>query len=272
MAALPLVRRTAGGADPAAAPGAAADPARPAGSPSGRPAAHGAASVSEVMLLQLVRWRTGAAAWGLSRLVLGPRALGRAPGLHFTRVLGSGRNGGFGLAPGFDRQGVAAFFADEDSARDYAAQSPALQVRRDHSQECLLLLCRASAARGSWAGHTMAATSPAAAPGEPVAALTRASIRPRHARAFWRHTPAAQAALDAAPGCRLAAGLGEAPLLRQATFSLWDDAASMEAFARRGAHRQASADATGRDWFSESMFVRLVPIEMEGTWHGRRFG
>jgi hypothetical protein len=270
MAALPLVRRSAGAGDPA--PGTTGVAAGIEADAAGRSGAHTDAAASEVLLLQLVRWRDGAAAWGLSRLVLGPRALGRAPGLRFARVLGSGRNGGFGLAPGFDRQGVAAFFADEAGARAFAAHSPALRARRDRSQECLLLLCRASAARGSWAGHTMAVTAPPAAPGQPVAALTRASIRPRHARAFWSHTPAAQAALDAAPGCRLAAGLGEAPLLRQATFSLWDDAASMEAFARRGAHRQASADAMGRDWFSESMFVRLVPIAVEGTWHGRRFG
>ncbi len=267
MAALPLVRRTT--ADGAEAPDDAAERARPG---TARAAPGADATASEVLLLQLVRWRAGSAAWGLSRLVLGPRALGRAAGLRFARVLGSGRHGGFGLAPGFDRQGVAAFFADEDSARDFAVRSPALRARREHADDCLMLLCRASASRGSWGGHTLAVTAPAAAPGQPIASLTRASIRLRHARAFWRHTPAAQAALDAAPGCRLAVGLGEAPLLRQATFSLWDDAASMEAFSRRGAHRQASADASGRNWFSESMFVRLVPIAIEGTWHGRTFG
>ncbi len=268
MAALPLVRRTAGGSDPAAAPADATGRVDPA---AGRSAAGADAAASEVLLLQLVRWRAGAAAWGLSRLVLGPRVLGRAPGLRFARVLGSGHQGGFGLAPGFDRQGVAAFFADEATARDYVRHSPALKARREHAHECLLMLCRASASRGSWGGHTMAVTAPPAAPGQPVASLTRASIRLRHARAFWRHAPAAQTALEAADGCRLAAGLGEAPLLRQATFSLWDDAAAMEAFSRRGAHRQASADAMGRGWFSESMFVRLVPIAIEGTWNGRRF-
>lgn len=267
MAALPLVRRTAG--NTATAP---ANAVGETGSAAGSPDARTLAARSEVLLLQLVRWHAGAAAWGLSRLVLGPRALGRAPGLRFARVLGSGHEGGFGLAPGFDRQGVAAFFADESSARDYARHSPALRARREHAQETLLMLCRASASRGSWGGHAMAVTAPPAAAGQPVASLTRASIRLRHARAFWRHTPAAQAALEAAAGCRLAVGLGEAPLLRQATFSLWDDAAAMEAFARRGAHRQASADAMGRHWFSESMFVRLVPIAVEGTWHGRHFG
>jgi hypothetical protein len=67
-------------------------------------------------------------------------------------------------------------------------------------------------------------------------------------------------------------GLGEAPLLRQATFSLWDDQAAMDAYARQGAHAGALAGAWREGWFSEWMFVRFAPIAIEGQWHGRRFG
>jgi spheroidene monooxygenase len=99
-----------------------------------------------------------------------------------------------------------------------------------------------------------------------VAALTRASIRPRHAAAFWRHAPPSEAALAQAAGCRLAVGLGEAPLLRQATFSLWDNAAAMDAYARSGAHQAAIRAAHGGGYFSESMFVRYRVLGIEGHW------
>lgn len=82
----------------------------------------------------------------------------------------------------------------------------------------------------------------------------------------------AERSLEQAPGCLLAAGVGEAPLLRQATFSVWDSLASMDAYARHGAHLQAIQAAHRERYFTESMFVRFVPSGMRGTWKGRCHG
>ncbi len=228
-------------------------------------------STATVALLLLVRLESKAVPWGLSRLVRGERALGDVPGLRFARVLGSGRGGGFGLMPGLDHQGLICFFNDEDSARAFARDAPLLSAYRERADESLLALLRASSCRGSWSGATLAATAPTS-DSAPIAALTRASIRLRHAARFWRHAPATHDGIARAPGCRLAIGLGEAPLLRQATFSLWDNAAAMDAYARSGAHLAAIRGAYEQGWFRESMFVRFVPISIEGRWQGQRYG
>jgi hypothetical protein len=222
-----------------------------------------------VALLLLARLRSGA--WGLSRLVRGERALGEVPGLRFARVLGSGRDGGFGLAPGFDHQGLMCFFDDEASARAFAQEAAVMRAYRDHAHEMLLVLLRATSCRGTWSGASLAVTATAQADA-PMAALTRASIRPRHAARFWQHAPATHEGIARAQGCRLAVGLGEAPLLRQATFSLWDNSAAMDHYARSGAHLTAIQGAYQQGWFSESMFVRFAPISIEGQWHGRTYG
>jgi hypothetical protein len=225
-------------------------------------------ALASIALLLLVRFPSRAVPWGLSRLVLGARALGLAPGLRFVRVLGSGRDGGFGLAPGFDHQGLICFFDDEGSARAFVATSPSLHAYRERAQECLVALLRATSCRGSWSGASLAVTAKAQADA-PMAALTRASIRLRHAAAFWQHAPATHDGIARAAGCRLAIGLGEAPLLRQATFSLWDDTQAMDAYARSGAHLAAIKGAHEQRWFSESMFVRFAPISIAGQWQGR---
>jgi hypothetical protein len=248
-----------------------AAPTAPGGGVTAERPAPGALALPTVALLLLVRYRAASVPWGLSRLVLGEGALGAVPGLRFARVLGSGRQGGFGLAPSFERQGLIGFFDDETSARDFAERSALMQAYRARSSERLLALLRASSCRGSWGGQSLAVTAAAETPG-PVASLTCAAIRPRHAARFWRHSPPAQAGVARAPGCRLAVGLGEAPLLRQATFSLWDDQAAMDAYARSGAHASAIAGAWREGWFSESMFVRFVTVAIEGQWHGQRFG
>jgi spheroidene monooxygenase len=81
--------------------------------------------------------------------------------------------------------------------------------------------------------------------------------------------PPAEVALHDAAGCLLAAGIGEAPVLRQATFSIWRDVAAMDAYARSGAHLAAIRASAQGGFFSESMFVRFVPYEARGTWRGR---
>lgn len=220
-----------------------------------------------VMVLLLARCRSGAVPWALSRLVLGRRGLGPVDGLRFARVLGSGRGGGFGIVPSLHHHGLVGFFDDEDSAHRFVDSSPAAAAYRAHADEFACGVLRATASRGSWGGATLAVTA-TATPGERCAALTRASIRPRWARRFWGHTPTTGHDLAAAKGCRLAVGLGEAPIVRQATFSVWDDTAAMEAYARQGAHRDAAAGAWRERWFSEWMFVRLKPLRLEGRWHG----
>jgi spheroidene monooxygenase len=135
-------------------------------------------------------------------------------------------------------------------------------------------------ARGHWDKQAWQATSPEALghhaeikedKGAPFAVLTRASIVPTKAMAFWRFAPAAQADLTQAPGCLLAMGLGEAPLVRQCTFSLWKDTDSMLQYAQQGAHQVASAAAYKHQFFSESLFVRMQVLQMAGVWMGNSY-
>jgi len=133
-----------------------------------------------------------------------------------------------------------------------------------------------TSARGSWDGRSWDATPKERlgkylhtdTPDAGMVALTRASIRPAKAVAFWRYAPAAQDDLKNAPGCELAMGLGEAPLVRQCTFSLWKNTQSMMDYAHTGAHQQAIAAAYKNDFFSESMFVRMRVLRREGQWSG----
>jgi spheroidene monooxygenase len=245
--------------------------ARP-GEPAAAPATTGqAVTGTDVVVLLVADFAPGSLLWGWSRLVRGPRALRGTPGLRFARVLGSGHEGRFGLRPSGSVQGLFAVFRDADSAAAFADRHPLVAAYRRRARESCTLLLRACASRGRWGGQAIAVSADAPASG-PVASLTRASIRPSRAVAFWRHAPPAQASLDHAEGCRFAVGLGEAPLLRQATFTLWESAAAMDAYARTGAHQEAIRAAYQGGFFSETMFVRFAPLRLQGSWKGRRFG
>ncbi len=209
-----------------------------------------------------------ARAWGWSRIVLGAAALRGVPGLRFAKVLGSGAQGGFGLKPSASIHALFCVFDGADAADAFTAPTGALRAWRERSRECLAVKLRPYSCRGSWSGRRLE-TSGAAPDGGPVASLTRASIRPTRAAAFWRMQPPAERSLAERPGCLLAAGVGEAPLLRQATFSVWTGAAAMDGYARSGAHQDAIRAAARGAFFSESMFVRFVPYDAQGSWKGR---
>jgi len=158
--------------------------------------------------------------------------------------------------------------------------SSAVQAYRSRARECWTGVLSVQSARGHWDKQAWQTSSPEALGSHtdrqedgraPLAVLTRASIVPTKAMAFWRYAPAAQADLSQAPGCLLAMGLGEAPLVRQCTFSLWQDTASMLQYARQGAHQVASAAAYKHQFFSESLFVRMQVLQMAGVWMGRSY-
>lgn len=238
-------------------------------------------SVAGVIVVLLVDYLPQHKTWGWMRLVQGPAALKDTAGLLFAKVMGSGQGGGFGLRPSGTHQGLVCLFDSQQAAAAFC-QSEHVRNMVAHAREHWVGLFAVTSARGQWDQQAWAVTpqhclseSPEASPvvgREPVAVLTRGSIKPAKAVAFWRYTPAAQAELGKFEGCQLAMGMGEAPLLRQCTFSLWDDTESMVAYAHNGAHKAAITAAYKNDYFAESMFVRMRVLSMRGTWQGRAFG
>lgn len=243
-----------------------------------------AVRMDTAVLLVLIARRPGQWWWGLGRYVLGPWALRGVPGLRLCKVLGSGHEGGFGLRPSWDRQGLLCVFDSRQQAEAFAEQHPAVQGYRQRARECFMAMLQPTSSRGTWSGLGLQPAStnadnpdyPANSGSEPPAAgmatLTRASIRPLAAWRFWRHAAPSQADLAHAPGCLLAVGLGEAPLLRQATFSIWQSVGDMERYAHSGAHQGAIRAAYQGGFFSESMFTRFAPLWLRGTWKGQHFG
>ena len=208
--------------------------------------------------------------WGWSRIVRGPRALRGIPGLLFSKVLGSGFDGGFDLRPSRSRQGVFALFDSSQKAQDFITHSKLVREYQNRSDEFCWATLKTFSCRGSWDGISLQVNAEPTAHG-PVAALTRASIKFSKAPAFWRHALPSQTALEGVDGCQLAVGLGEAPFFRQATFSIWDNVSDMNAYARTGSHLAAIQAAQKNGYFSESMFARFVPLKVQGQWMGKHY-
>ncbi len=237
-------------------------------------------ALTGVVAVVLVDYLRQHRAWGWKRLARGPSAFRAVPGMQFAKVMGSGHDGGFSLRPSTSHQGLICLLDTTEQAQAFLA-GPLVQDARTRARESWTGLLAVTSSRGQWDGQAWAPSTAqalgahahdAALVEAPVAALTRASIRPTKVAAFWRHAPASQEAMAQARGCDLAVGLGEAPVLRQCTFSLWQDVQAMTAYARGGAHGAAAQAAVRQDYFTESMFVRMKLLESSGDWKSLHAG
>lgn len=174
-------------------------------------------------------------------------------------MLGSGIN--FGLRPDLHRYGLLAEWENAAAAYQFFATDSLLQQWTARGWTAHTTWLQAVQAHGTWNGVAPFQPPPGTLPllpDEPVAILTRAAIHWRRLWAFWRAVPAASRAALGADGLRFSIGLGELPLVRQATLSVWDSLTQMQRFAYHApGHRTAIQRTRAEGWYAEELFVRF---------------
>jgi spheroidene monooxygenase len=220
----------------------------------------------------------GARAWVLGQMGLARFSLPRTPGIGFWKLCGSGTDEGFTPVPNTAVWAILATWDSEAVARARVAQAPVFRRWADHADESWTVFLEPLAARGRWGGvspfRDMADTgcpwSQVGAQQGPIAALTRATIKPARALKFWGRVPDISARIGADTHVLFKIGIGEVPLMHQVTFSIWPDAASMAAFARApdGPHARAIQAVRSEGWFREELYARFRILGDAGTWNG----
>ncbi len=217
--------------------------------------------------------------WGVPRRrvpsAVGRMALDRGPlrgtaGLRFWKLLGTAP-GTFSVRDADARHWGLLCAWDTGSAGKAFEQGP-VAARWDRiAGECLRVAMRPLAAKGTWSGQAPFGHPEAVRYDGPVAAVTRARLRLGRARTFCRAVPPVAAALRSAPGLRLGLAIGEAPLVLQGTFSVWDSPAHLSGFAYGSPQHADVVRRTGDvGWYAEELFARLAVLSVDGTYNGVR--
>lgn len=207
-------------------------------------------------------------AWaGIRHLGLGRRALGSVDGLQFWRLLGTGAGNSTGPGADLARTALFAVWRDEQAVDAFLSSEP----WPDASESWHVRLAGLGG-HGTWRGLPVLERIAEVADGTdgPVAVITRADVRVRSWRAFRAAGPGVSEALHRADGLLDVVGIGEAPVGRLGTFSLWRSAGDVRAFAYGDAVHTRVVQATrdGR-WYGEELFARFAPYGSAGTWDGR---
>jgi hypothetical protein len=127
-------------------------------------------------------------------------------------------------------------------------------------------------AKGLWSGGNPFIVSKDLDEANPlIAVITRATIRTSKLLKFWRYVPTSQRPIE--QGCEgliYTKGVGEAPLVQMATFSLWENIEALKNYAYKSPEHQVAIQKTRQiDWYKEEMFVRFQPYRSIGTWGGK---
>lgn len=196
--------------------------------------------------------------------------LQKVPGLLFFKLLGSGKGKGFSIKPNFYRYGLMCTWENEEAADAFFQDSGLMEEYRRHTTESWTIKMLPYQQHGQWDRQSpFGPALPEKYSDGPIAVLTRASINWRALPSFWRFVPKTSQGLDEAEGLICSIGLGELPLIRQATFSVWESAEAMKGYAyRHPLHQEVMRRTRAENWYSEELFARFKPIGSQGTWNG----
>ncbi|HEX5016422.1 MAG TPA: monooxygenase [Actinomycetes bacterium] len=221
--------------------------------------------------------------WGIEASGI-PAALGRVardtiairdfPGLVFAKVLGTGSGTTFAPQHADPRHWALLTCWDAPQAAHAFTQSRTVRRWDAASTEQAHITMTPIASTGQWSRREpFALASRDVEPtttSDPVAAITRARIHPRHLPAFWRALPRATAPLASQAGLIWSLGIGEAPIGFQGTFSMWRDMRAMRQYAYESVgHVDAARAARREKWFAEELFAHLRVVEVTGSYRGR---
>lgn len=222
-----------------------------------------------VVSISFFRMPSGAGrAWAMWMMGAARLSLPRVPGIGFWKLCGSGKGEGFTPVLIPKVYAILCSWPDEETARKQTATARIFQRYRAQAAEDWTVFLETTSARGVWAGKTPFSATKTEERG-PLAALTRASVKPSVALKFWGQVPNISRVIGDDPNVAFKIGIGEVPLLHQVTFSIWPDATKMAEFARKsGPHADAIKAVRDGNWFAEELYARFAILGDAGSWGG----
>jgi len=197
--------------------------------------------------------------------------LAKVKGQTFYKLMGSGRGKGFNPFPDWSIYSLLQIWENEAAANTFFKDSKLSELYQQNTKEVWTLYLRNIMAKGKWSGNNPFEQSTELDKNIPyLSIITRATIKTSKLVKFWRYVPTSQKSISKMKGLLYTKGIGEAPIVQMATFSIWEDFKALKAFAYDSEeHKKAIKLTRELDWYKEELFARFQPYKSFGTWEGK---
>lgn len=185
--------------------------------------------------------------------------------------MGSGSDLGFNPFPDWSVYALLQVWKDQSAAALYRNQHPLALNYQKKAEDVWQIGMEAIKAKGQWSQRQPFSIREdnMIGEGQPVAVITRATIKPKHLIRFWKTVPDSRNPLYDKEGLIYTKGIGEIPVVQMATFSLWKNLDAIKQYAYQSKeHQEAIRKTREYDWYAEEMFVRFRVVNSQGSWKG----
>ena len=219
-----------------------------------------------IVSLTMVRYRKLFIPFAILAMALHRLPMGLRKDCTFWQLLGSGKSGTFDLNPDWQQWGLLAVWDTRSDFDKFYNRSFMAKWWNLFCIEKWTILLEPLQSHGKWDGKKPFGNANIDNHNGPIAILTRATIRFNRLKNFWANVDVVSELMKKAPGYLFSLGIGERPLYRQATFSIWNSLDDVKGFAYRSKeHAEVIKKTREENWYSEELFARFKPIACFGT-------
>ncbi len=205
--------------------------------------------------------------WAFRAMGLYSTQLQKVSGAKFIKLVGSGGSGGFGLWPNFKVYGILSVWNNRSEMLEFEKTSIIWHEYLQHSSEIANIELSCIMAHGLWDNIEPFLPQNQIVANE-IVVLTRGRIKWSKLAKFWWSVAPSSKAMFSNEGIKMAVGVGELPLVQQATISIWQNTQAMHNFAyKSGIHKDIIKKTKQQKWYSEDLFARFKLISVSENFY-----
>ena len=177
-------------------------------------------------------------------------------GLTFIKLLGTGSKGGFSLIPDFSSYVMITSWKNDLHRKKFLNENEIIKQIISKTSKRIEIKIDPYNNVGSW-NKTNPFVNKSYYKGGKIAVITRARVRFKKLINFLINTSIAAKSIKSKDGAEFYKGVGELPIIEQATISIWKSEESMKDYAYSDKNHLKIIQKSRKDrWYSEELFVR----------------
>ena len=174
----------------------------------------------------------------------------------FIKLLGTGSKEGFSVFPDFSNYILISAWENDKDREKFIKTHKVMSNITDKCFERTEIKIDPYESKGSW-NNSNPFDNKSDYKNEKILIITRARVRFKKMLDFLINTSKASKSIKQHDGALFYKGVGELPIIEQATISIWKSEEKMKLYAYNNSeHMKIISKARKRKWYSEELFVR----------------